>query len=86
MSESLPQLSNQLEIQPQLSSFYQAIAENQKAWREEAHGFMSSHEMPRVSRNIEVNMKQVFAGYIDPTYPQVIIARTILQDTASQRF
>ncbi len=88
MSEGQPQLPvpDQNEIQPQSSPFYQAIAENQSKWRSEKHGFMHSHEMPRVSRNIEANMKQVFGGYIDPAYPQVIITRTVLQDTSPERF
>ena len=35
--------------------------------------------MPRTSQKIEQNMKRIFAGYLNPSYPRVLVARTVLQ-------
>src|SRR5579864_1278470 len=80
---SLPDFSQQKEIQPQSNPYYQAVAENQRIWREAKHGIGRAHEMSRVSEKIEHNMKQVFSDYIDPAYPRIIVARTVLLDTSA---
>jgi hypothetical protein len=88
MSEEQPlfDLSIQYEAQPQTNPFYQAVEKNQQMWRDEKHGILQSHEMPSVSQTVEENMKLVFSGYVDPSYPRVIVARTILQDRSTERF
>src|SRR5437867_6068050 len=79
--QSLSPLPSSPEEHSQNNPFYDAIAKNQKTWREAKHGILHPHEMPRASEKIEQNMKRIFAGYLDPSYPRVLVTRTILQDT-----
>src|SRR5437867_3162410 len=78
----LSESSSQRELPHRMHSFYGAIGENQRRWKEQKHTLLHPHEMPHVSQTLEQNMKQVFAEYLDPTYPRVIVARTVLQDNA----
>src|SRR5947209_7740587 len=88
MSEGVPlpdfSQANQPESQPQQNAYYQAVAENQRMWREAKRGLMRSYEMRLFAENVEAKMKHIFSNYIDPSFPRVLIAASLVLDNPTE--
>lgn len=59
--------------------FYAEIRESQENWRKGRQGILSkSWELPWLSSRMDRGFKSTFAGFIDPEFPPVLVAGSVL--------